>query len=780
MDRQILRILEFDRVQNILKRYAQSPFGQSEIESLTVQHDPVQVQYLLHCVAEMISLVKKRGRPSIQGLSDIRPFLKEAHAEGYLLQPDALISIRRVIRTVQGLKRFIKKEAGVFPLLEAEIGRIDPLFELGEAIDRSVDEKGEIKDSASTVLAGIRRRIRQQKESVKLRLDAILSSDALKTVVQERLVTLRNNRYVIPLKSDFSSKIQGIIHDQSASGMTVFVEPSETVEMNNHLSRLVSEELKEVHRILLEISDQVRAGWESLWKDISVLAHVDLHLCKALFAEDYHAVIPVILAEKKIDFKGARHPLLQERRQGAVNEIVPVDLQIGEGYRTLMITGPNMGGKTVALKTLGILVLMAQAGIPIPAAEGSSMGVFRDVFADIGDEQSIQEEMSTFSSHIKNMVRILEASGALSLVLLDELGTGTDPKEGAALGIAILEALSLKEALTAATTHYEEIKQYAYMTQGMMNASVSYDAERMRPAYTLEYGRLGTSHAFEISEKIGMPKEILDRAREKIPAMDRNTAHLIEELEQKIRDNEAVRHEWDRKKEEMDREISAVENQKIAALKEAHQFLNEAMSLAARTKTRSKRLLKIAEHGNRIRFEEEIKKIEQELKPSNPIPFPSQPVELASIQPGLEVEIMGTGRKGGVMNGPDKKKRIEVFCNGLRVQVSADQVQLVSQGTQERRPMVTVATDAGSHKEVSPSINLIGLRVEEAVKRTEKYLDDAHLGNLRMVQIIHGIGTGALRDAVAKTLMSHPLVADFRSGQMEEGGPGVTLVELIS
>ncbi|MEK6776317.1 MAG: endonuclease MutS2 [bacterium] len=780
MDTQTIRILEFNRVQDILKRYAQSPLGQSEIDSLTIQHDPVQIEYLLNCAAEMKSLVKERGRPSLQRVSDIRPFLKEVHIQGSLLQPGALISVWNVLRAAQGLKRFMKKECGAFPLLQAEIGRIEPLFELVEAIEKCIDENGEVRDSASDDLAGIRRRIREQKEAIKQRLDAILSSERLKTVVQERLVTVRNNRYVIPLRPDFSSKIQGIIHDQSASGMTVFVEPSETVKMNNHLSCLASEESKEIHRILLEISDLVRASEESLRQDVSVLAHVDLHLSKALFAEDYRAVIPRILSEKKIELKGARHPLLLEKKPGAGKEIVPIDLEVGESYRTLMITGPNMGGKTVALKTLGLLVLMAQAGIPIPAAEGSSMGIFRDVFADIGDEQSIQEEMSTFSSHIRNIVRILEHAGPESLVVLDELGTGTDPREGAALGIAILEALSLKGALTAATTHYEEIKQFAYTTRGMMNASVAYDTELLRPAYTLRYGHLGTSHAFEISERIGMPREVLDRARENIPDLDRSTTHLIEELEQKIRDNETVRHELERNKEEMQRALSAMAKEKEKTLKQAYQVLNETMSMADRAKVRSRRLLKIAEQGNRMRFEEEVKKIDQELKPANPLLSPSEPVDLERIQPGLEVEIMGTGKKGMVVSGPDKKKRVQVFCNGLRVQVSVHQLQHVSQGRPKERPVVTMEAEAFSREEVCPSINLIGLRVEEAVEKTGRYLDHAHLGNLRTVKIIHGIGTGALRDAIAKTLRAHPFVADFRSGHMEEGGPGVTLVELVS
>ncbi len=782
MDTQTIRILEFDRIQDILKRYALSPLGQSEIEGLTILTEPDQIQPLLNCTTEMSALIREKGRPSLQGSSEIRPLLDRVRVVGSCLNPEELLDVSEVIRNAQALKQYMKNVPEEFPNLKEETRDIDPLFELGKVIGKTVDERGGIKDTASGELATIRRKIRRQKEQVRERLEGILSSKNLQTVIQERLVTIRNDRYVIPLRPDFSSKIGGIIHDHSSSGVTVYVEPSETVEMNNRLSRLASEEAEEVHRILLEISGRVRSSTEHLRRNVEILARTDLHLSKALFAEDFQATAPGILEERKIDFKGARHPLLLDKRERPGRaEVVPIDLCIGDGYRTLMITGPNTGGKTVSLKTLGLLVLMAQAGIPIPVKQGSTMGVFDNVFADIGDEQSIQEDLSTFSSHIGNIVQILEASGDASLVLLDELGTGTDPREGAALGMAILEELSNTGALTAASTHYEEIKHFAYRTEGMMNASVAFDSEQLRPTYCLEYGHLGTSHAFDISRKIGMPDRILNQAREKISDLDRSTAQLIEELEEEILKNQAVGKELNKRQQEMESLLSAKEQEKEEALKEVQKRRQELMDQSARIKKRARTLLKTAEQGDRMGLESEINRMDQELEQvgAGPTP-PPQMKDIRWIKPGLPVEVSGTGRKGVVVSGPDKRERVHVVCNGLKIEVAANRLKAVSADASQAAPRVALQAERSSHEEVAHRINLIGLRVEEAQRKTEKYLDSAHLENLRYVEIIHGIGTGTLREAIAELLKSHPFVADFRPGDLNSGGAGVTVVELVS
>ncbi len=781
MDSQTIRTLEFHRIQEILKRYSQSPLGHSRIDALTVHNDRDAIQYLLNCVDEMAALIRDRGRPSLHGCSDISPLLKEIGVEGSFLRAKDLIPVRNVIHAAQDLKGFVGKEPDTLPLLQAEVARLDSLPELGVSIERTIDDRGQIKDSASKKLERIRRQIRQQKEHIKERLEGILLSEGLKTVVQERLVTVRNDRYVIPLKPDFSSKIQGIIHDQSSSGVTVFVEPSVTVEMNNRLSRLSSEEAEEIHRILLEISDRVREAGAPLQKNVDILAGMDLHLSKALFAEEYHGVIPEIRLERKIDFKKARHPLLLEKRLGSKStKVVPIDLKLGEEVSTLIITGPNTGGKTVALKTLGLLVLMVQAGIPIPVAEGSSMGIFQEVLADIGDEQSIQEDLSTFSSHIQNIVRILHRSGPESLALLDELGTGTDPREGAALGMAILEDLHQKGCLTAATTHYEEIKHYAYRTSGMMNASVAFDAVQLQPGFVLEYGHLGTSHAFEISRRIGMPERILQGANEKISGLDKNTARLLEELEETIRTNQTEHEKLQRQRLEIERLSSVKEEEKGKILKEAQQTLAKAREQFQRTKKRARTLLKIAEEGNRKRFEQEVRKIEEEI-PAGPVPPERLPegIDLRLFRPGFHVEILGTGEKGVILSDPDKQKRVLVLCNGIRMNVSVGRLKRSAGGPIETGTRIALKTEINSHEEISQSINLIGLRVEEAKEKTEKYIDRAHLENLRSVKIIHGIGTGALRNAVEGTLRAHPLASDFRAGDRNEGGAGVTVVELV-
>lgn len=780
MDRQTIRTLEFNQIQEILRRYAQSPLGQSEIEALAVHRDPARVRFLLDCAAEMSALIKERGRPSLGGSSDLGPILGRAGVEGACLGTEDLVQTLGLIHAGQGIKGFLGRASGEYPILREKAGRVDPLSDLGEAIAEIVDARGGIRDSASAALAGIRRRIHQQKERVRERLEGILSSDTLGPVVQERLVTVRNDRYVIPLKPDFSSRIQGIIHDHSASGATVFVEPSETVEMNNRLSELSSEEAEEIHRILLGMTGRIRSCSDALRMNQEVLARMDLHLAKALFAAEYGAVIPEIVREQKIDIMGARHPLLIGRNKGKTEAaVVPVDLKIGEGYRTLIITGPNAGGKTVALKTLGLLVLMAQAGIPIPAAKGSCMGVMGEVFADIGDDQSIQEDLSTFSGHIRNIVRILRESDRKSLVLLDELGTGTDPREGAALGLAVLEELAGKGCLLAGTTHYEEIKHHAYGADGMMNASVAFDSESLRPAYVLEYGRLGTSHAFEISDRIGMPRDVLDAARQRMSDFDKNASRLIEELEEQIRENREVRLGLKQREQEMARLLSEEQEKKEEVLREAREVLKDLRRQFTRTKKRARILLRLAEQGNRKRLDQEIREMTEELETDTPLlAAPAGSMDRERLGPGARVEIAGTGKEGVVLSGPDKRDRVHVLCNGLKMEVRADRLRIAAGRASNERPRIAVGAELHSLEETGSSINLIGLRTEEAKRRTERYLDQAHLGNRRSVRIIHGIGTGALRDAVAETLRSHPLVADFRAGDPGEGGSGVTLAEL--
>ncbi len=779
MDPLTIQTLEFDRVRDILKRFAASPLGVTEIENLTVQENRERVQYLLACVAEMRTLVAAAGKPPLGGCEEIRPLLEAARVEGACLDGTALRSILRVIRTGQSVRRAIDKGC---VLLWQAAQNVAPLGELGKEISAAIDDGGEVRDNASPELAELRRRIVTHRERIRKRLDALLSSQRLERVVQEKLITVRNGRYVIPLKPDFSSKMEGIVHDRSASRATLYVEPSETVDMNNRLLQLVSDEAEEVRRILLKLSGAVRSEQTALHQNVAVLAMMDVHLAKALFAEHFHAVIPEVRRERTIHFKGARHPLLCDQREAAPREdaVVPVDLQLGTEWRTLIITGPNTGGKTVALKTLGLLILMAQAGIPIPAEEGSGTGVFPRVFADIGDEQNIQEDLSTFSAHMRTIVRVLREADDGSLVLLDELGTGTDPKEGAALGIAILEALHRRGALTAATTHYEEIKHHAYRTEGMMNASVAFDTDRLCPAYVLEYGHLGTSHAFEISERIGLPPEVLAQARRSISDRDRNTSQLIEELEAAIRENRAVRRDLNGERSALELLRDKEDGKRKAAQEEARKIAADAREQLQRLKRRARRILKLAEQAQRHEVDRELAHLETELEANTPPPPATGPEEPGALRPGAVVEIAGTHQRGVVLTVPGKKDRVQVLCDAVRMEVPRDRLKEVDGSRQEARVEMTLEPRGESLETIGPSLNLIGLRVEEAKRKTEHYLDRAHLGHLRRIQIIHGLGTGALREAVTEILKGHPLVSSFRSGAPGEGGAGVTVVELQS
>jgi len=781
MDSKTLSTLEFDRVQEILKRYAASTPGISEIEHLQIEHQPESIQQLLASVHEMRLLLQNRGRLSLQGNEEIRPCLQSIQVDGTSLKTDDLVVIRKVIRTGRAIKDSLGNEEEICPLLHREARQIESFRGLGEIIGRTIDDRGRIRDSASTELQRIRRRIRTFKENVRSRLEGLLSSASLSPMVQEKLVTIRNGRYVIPLKPDFSAKLSGIIHDRSASGRTVFVEPASTVEMNNRLSRLLSEEAEEIRKILLRITEKVRAASTALARNVAVLARFDLHQAKALYAESIQGVNPDLVEEGKIDFQKARHPLLLERKaQDDRGAVVPIDLRLGGAYSTLLITGPNTGGKTVALKTLGLLVLMAQAGIPIPVAEGSAMGIFREVMADIGDAQSIQEDLSTFSSHIQNIVTILNGAGDRSLVLLDELGTGTDPREGAALGIAILEKLEDLGCLTAATTHYEEVKHFAYTRRGMMNASIAFDGKHLRPTYTLQYGHLGTSHAFEVSERIGMPQTILQRAREEITDFDRKRDHLIEELEKQIGKNREAATELTRQEARIAALREEIEGEKAKTREEAQKILSEAREKLERTRRRAHKILKAAEQADRNRLEEEMAQLQKELPAEDRDPGPRRDGPLPNIPVGHTVEVMGTGKKGITLSSINKKGRVQVLCNGIRMEVPAARLQEISPDTPPREIVVKLDSADGPEERVPSRINLLGLRVEEAVRRTEHYIDQAHLHALHHVEIIHGIGAGALRRAVAETLKAHPLVVHFENAGGNGRNVGVTWVELVS
>ncbi len=777
MDPLTTQTLEFDRVRDILKRYASSPLGVAEIENLTVQDQPERVQHLLACVAEMQRLVAAAGKPPLGGCEEIRPLLDLARAEGAILDGKALRGILRIVRTGQAVRQAVDK---VFALLWQAVQDIAPLQDLGRGISAAIDEGGEVRDTASPELAEIRRQIVTQRERIRKRLDALLASQRLERVVQEKLITLRNGRDVIPLKPDFSSRIEGIVHDRSASRATLYVEPSETVDMNNRLLQLVSDEAEEVRRILKQLTAGVREARAALHRNIAVLAAMDAHLAKALFAERFRAVIPEVRRERTIDFKGARHPLLCDQRAAGGDTVVPVDLQLGADWRTLIITGPNTGGKTVALKTLGLLVLMVQAGIPIPAEEGSATGVFPKVFADIGDEQNIQEDLSTFSSHMRTIVRVLREADPESLVLLDELGTGTDPAEGAALGTAILEALHERGALTAATTHYEEIKHHAYCTDGMMNASVAFDTDRLCPAYVLEYGHLGTSHAFEISERIGLPPQVLARGRAAISERDRNTSELIEELQTGVRENRELQGELARERSHLEALQQRERSQRKAAEEKARRIVAEAREQLQQIKRRARRILKLAEQARRPELDRELADLEAELQTHVPPSPVAEPANRGAIRPGAVVEIAGTNQRGVVLSVPGKNDRVQVLCDAVRMEVPRNRLKEIPAPRQQARVEMVLEPQGEAPESIGASLNLIGLRVEEAKRKTEHYIDRAHLGHLRQIQIIHGLGTGALRQAVAEILKAHPLVSGFRAGAPGEGGAGVTVVELQS
>jgi len=780
MDAQTIRTLEFDRIQGILKRYAASSPGLSEIEALSIQFQPERIQHLLDAVREMRDFLQFHEKPGLQGNREIRPLLEELRIPGSVIGATELLDVLTVIRTGATVKQLFSRDPQARPLLFREADRIEVLNDLKKNIESIVDDHGEIRDTASEALGKIRREKRRAREKIRTSLDGILSSTRLEPVIQERLVTIRNNRYVIPLKPDFATRIEGIVHDRSSSGLTVYVEPSSTVDLNNRVSRLASEEEAEIRRILRMITDRIRTAGGGLAGNVEAMARLDLHLAKALFAEDFDGINPAVLGKPMVRFIGARHPLLIDRGGRSDDTIVPIDLELGDTFSTLIITGPNTGGKTVALKTLGLLVLMTQAGIPIPAAEGSVMGVYNDVGADIGDEQSIQDDLSTFSSHVSNIVAILKRAGEGTLVLLDELGTGTDPREGAALGIALLGSLTEKGCHVAATTHFEEIKHHAYTSDTMMIASVAFDGDRLCPAYRLEYEHLGPSRAFEISERLGMPREVIVRAQSELSETDRNMAGFIDELEANIRESAAVRRELEQLRVETEAACTERDRETEQTRQEARALVTRATEALNAIQLRSAELHRAAEKDERARLDRELSRMEEDLKFLDGVLPPSLAAQVPRLEKGTTVEIVGTGKKALVVDFSVRKGRAQVLCNQIKMEVPLDRLQPVAPAPEATEVELNLDSESSPAESISPSINLVGLRADEARRKTEAYVDTAHLGHLRHIQIIHGFGTGTLRAVVAETLRSHPLVAGFRSGSSEEGGGGVTVVELTS
>ena len=792
MNQKALETLEYKKIIAQLKREMGSAASAKLADELTPLTSEKIIKEELRSTTEAVDLIVRKGPLPTGGLYDIREALLLAKKGGSLTMRQ-LLEVQNVLGISSEVVNFMHDDA--LPELKYIGEMVDLIVEftaLEKEISRCILTEDEMADNASPKLKDIRRSIHQQNQAIKNKLSRIITSSSNKTYLQDAIVTMRDGRYVIPVKQEYRSFFPGMVHDQSKGGATLFIEPQGVVELNNKLRELEVEEQLEIARILAELSSRVAEHYREIRSNLDLLIKLDFIMAKGKLSCKMHASEPKIDRDGELRLISARHPLIEYKKA------VPVDIRIGGDYRTLIITGPNTGGKTVSLKTAGLLVMMAQSGLHIPASHASTLPIFGEVFADIGDEQSIEQSLSTFSSHMKNIVSIIDKASYDSLVLVDELGAGTDPTEGAALAIAILERFYDSGALTMATTHYNELKKYALATSGVENAAMEFDVETLTPTYRLLIGVPGKSNAFEISKKLGLSESVIERASEHIKHGDMEFENVISSIEDDKRkaaadrlDAESMRAEIEerlKKLEEKEKAISEKRADIIAeAKREARELLRETKSAVKDVQKDLRRLQKSGAHTNLNTgaLEKSRRKIneaedlvsEKVVKQVN-----SEPVSADTLKIGDRVKLLTIGQNGTILSLPDEKGNLMINIGALKVKARLQDLMLINEG-KDRKPQAKSSSKYGSllrskSSSVSASINVMGKNLEDALADVEKYLDDVYMAGLDMVSIIHGRGGGILKDGIRQMLKRKKYVDSYGAASYNDGGEGVTIVRM--
>ncbi len=785
MDDRSLKLLEFYHLLNILKEYSVSPLGRKRCETLRPSGDLPSIQSKLAEVVELKKIFETEEDIPLSGLKDIEGVFKKLEVERSVLEVRELLDLHEQTVLCRGLKRFFEKLEKIrVPRLQEKISKLSYQKALEKVILQTVNTKGEILDRASPALLDIRHRLGGVREKAKAVLESLLHQDNLQPIFQEQLITLRNGRYVLPIKSDAEHRLDGIIHDHSQSRMTYFLEPFQIVPLNNEINLLMGEEKEEEYRILASLSDKVREERQNLWNDFEILGELDLLYAMAKLSVRLRAISPLLNETGRIEMKEARNPLLTLQSE---TRVVPITLRMGDGRRILIVSGANAGGKTVALKTLGLLTLMIQSGLPIPVAEGSQVAIFQDIFAVIGDEQNIEENLSTFSSHLLHVNQILEKAGPQSLVLLDELGVGTHAQEGCALAMGFLDRFRERGASVVVTTHFDRLKTYGYLYPDVENVAVEFDEKTLEPRYRLVYGSSGLSNAFLIAEKLGISAEVLGAARMHQDGSDEEVRRSLETLERLRRDAEKERLEALRMKEEVGHERQRLK-EIVEAIKERRlEIYSKAEEKARRTVQKIEEELK--EWARRKKEEKStsvlrakgLQEIKEKLMPSIRRKGP------AGIQGGLKVgervRIESLRSDGILTNVAKPLNRAEVVTDKAKVTAPLSEIVQVGEKEEKEKPAQTnqaflKGAASTSMREPSSQLNVIGLSVEDALSKVDKFIDQALLHGLEKVQIIHGVGSGRLRNAIGQYLSGHRAVKSFSPGETLKGGRGITIVEL--
>jgi len=783
-----LRVLEYDKIKNMLMENAESSLGKELCSKLKPSTSEYEVKDSLKETQEAIDIIMKWGSLPLEGIRDIGESLKRAEI-GYVLTPGELLNICDLLRCIKHLKMFMKdsSKSEQFPIMYEIIDSMVYIKELQEVIENAIINEEEISDNASQKLHSIRKSIKEKTSRIKDKTQSTLQTYS--KYLQDNIITIREGRYVIPVKAECKASVPGLVHDQSASGSTLFIEPMALVDLNNEIKELLLKEKEEIDRILMEISIKVYDNMTVLELDNKNAAYLDFIMAKGKLAYSMEGTIPEVNNNGKIYLKGARHPLLDKKTA------VPIDVKLGETYNAVVITGPNTGGKTVTLKTVGLLVIMASSGLAIPCKDGSEVSIFENVFADIGDEQSIEQSLSTFSSHMTNIVNILEKVDSKSLVLVDELGAGTDPTEGAALAMSILKTLYEKGAKIIATTHYSEIKVFAMQEEGFENASVEFDVETLRPTYRLLTGIPGKSNAFEISRRLGLSDEIINNAANMVSKDAAKFEDVIQNLQNKTVLVEKELEEAQKAKREAADLRKELSNKKYKLDTERDNIIRKAQEEARRTvKMAKKEADSIIKELNQMKFkaseeisikdaEDKRKQLKEkldsmEVKDVDILEIKEGMEEVKNVKIGEEVFVSTFSQKATVLTEPDSKGEVLVQVGMMKVNVPLS--KLLKQKHEKKKPKKSAAAKIMQQKaaEISSSIDVRGQTIEEALYNIDKYLDDASLAGIENVTIIHGKGTGALREGIQSNLRHNHYIKSIRMGDIGEGGSGVTIAQL--
>lgn len=791
MNVKTLKTLEYNKIIDLLLQKAESELGKNKIKEIKPLTNIEDIEYLQRETEEAYTLLIKRGTPPLYGIHSIAPEVKRAEIGG-ALSPGGLLKISDSLRVSRGLKNYIRetKEDKVsdYPIIERLVEDLRVFKHIEDEINNAIISENEISDNASSTLRSIRRQIISKNESVKDKLNSIINSQTNKKYLQDSIVTIREGRYVIPVKSENRGNVPGLVHDMSGSGATLFIEPMAVVQLNNELRELELKEREEIERILRELSNLVAVEAEGIANNQKILQEMDFIFAKGKLALDMKATKPILNEKGYINIKKGRHPLLN------VAKIVPIDVYLGKEFNSLIITGPNTGGKTVTLKTVGLLTLMAQSGLHIPADFNSEIAVFNQVFADIGDEQSIEQSLSTFSSHMVNIVDILANVEYNSLILFDELGAGTDPTEGAALAMSILDHLLKLNVRTIATTHYSQLKLYALTTEGVKNASVEFDVETLSPTYRLLIGVPGKSNAFEISKRLGLGEYIIDYARNLISKENVEFEDVLQAMEKDRLAAEANRAEAERYRLEVEKLKADLEIEKDKTKEMRDKILNKAKEDARNILRLAKEdadslvgeLREIASEIEKDRnrklqeaqdkLKAKLNKAEGEVSRNVLNVKSNKPPK--NLKVGETVEVLTFNQKGTVLDEPDDNGNVRIQVGIMKITAHISTLKRATSDEEEKVHGSTKKIMGSKSKEIKTEIDLRGQNLDEAFLELDKYLDDAYIAGLKQINIIHGKGTGVLRDGIKGYLKSHRHVKSSRLGTFGEGGDGVTVVEI--